>query len=300
MKYLNFGSLNMDHVYRVHHAVEPGETAFALSHEVFCGGKGLNQSVAAARAGGEVYHAGRIGADGAALTQMLRDSGVDVSLVAVDPDGFTGSAFIQVAHTGQNSILVSPNANVQIAPEALDAALAGFGAGDLLILQNETNITSSAISAAKARGMQVCLNAAPMTDAVQEMPLEALDMLIVNETEGAALAGSTDVQTILDILCARCPNAIVVVTLGSDGAWARRGAETVYQPVFAVKAVDTTGAGDTFVGYFCVLIGQGASLKEALRIASAASALGVTKNGAAVSIPTMAQVQEALPNLKEK
>lgn len=293
MKILNFGSLNYDKVYHVEHFARAGETILARDHAEFLGGKGLNQSVALARAGAHVYHAGAVGADGARLRAQLEAAGVDTSCLAC-LDTVSGHAVIQLCG-GQNSIIVYGGANQQVTKEYLDAVLAGFGPGDLLLLQNETACVAHAMRGAKARGMQVAFNASPITDALFDYPLELVDHFLINEIEGLALAGpgEADFAAILDRLSARYQGA-VILTVGAAGAYYRKGGETYHAGIFDVPVVDTTGAGDTFCGFFLAAAAKGLSPGEALRTASAASSLAVSREGAANSIPTWDEVQRFL------
>ena len=157
MKILNFGSLNLDYVYRVAHSVQPGETIASSGMETFCGGKGLNQSVALARAGAEVYHAGRVGEDGQLLIETCRQSGVHTELI-LQTNGKSGHTIIQVDDNGQNSILLAGGANRRITEQDVETALRAFGAGDLLLLQNEISCLPVLIERAYEKGMRVVLN----------------------------------------------------------------------------------------------------------------------------------------------
>lgn len=293
MRILNFGSLNIDYVYQVDHFVQPGETMSALSLQINCGGKGLNQSVALARAGAETWHAGLIGAEGRFLREALERAGVRTDLVE-ETAGSTGHAIIQVDRTGQNSILLHDGANGQITPAFAERVLAGFSAGDAVLVQNETSCVGEIIRRAARRGMRVALNAAPANEKLSDLPMEDVEWLLVNEVEGAYLVGTEDPEKILDVLTARYPAMTVVLTLGSRGSAAARGEERVRIPARPVRAVDTTGAGDTFTGYFLCRILEGGTLEEAMSTASAAGALAVTRPGAAASVPSRAEVLAAL------
>ena len=190
-KILNIGSLNLDYVYAVPHFVTAGETLLSGRRDVFPGGKGLNQTVAAARAGAEVLHGGAVGADGDMLLDLLRDAGADVSAVAwVDVP--TGHAVIQVNPQGENAILILGGANRAVTAETVGIALEKVGPGDILLLQNEINGLDYIIRRAYEKGLRIFFNPAPMEDAVKDLPLELLDTLIVNEGEGKALAGDMD------------------------------------------------------------------------------------------------------------
>ena len=214
MRILNFGSLNIDYVYQVDHFVQPGETMSAQSLRIQCGGKGLNQSVALARAGVETWHAGLIGPEGRFLRETLDQAGVRTQFVE-ERDGSTGHAIIQVAPDGQNSILLHDGANGRVTPDFVAAVLAHFGPGDALLLQNETSATADIIQEAVRRGLRVAMNAAPANEKLAGLPLERLTWLLVNEVEGAFLAGTEDPEAILDTLTARYPETTVVLTLGA-------------------------------------------------------------------------------------
>lgn len=286
MRALNIGSLNIDYVYRVDHFVQPGETLHAASLQAGCGGKGLNQSVALAQAGVETWHAGLIGPEGAFLRDKLASFGVQTELVREVGEP-TGHAIIQVDSAGQNSILLYGGANRRLTEEFVDEALAGFGPGDWLLAQNETACVGYAVAQAKRRGLRTALNAAPADRALREMPLELLDLLFVNEVEGAFLAGTEAPEEIAAVLTERYPETTLVLTLGEGGALAaRRGRETVRATAFRVPAVDTTAAGDTFTGFFLRGVLDGWPPEDCLRLAAAASAIAVTRRGAADSVPS--------------
>lgn len=293
MRILNFGSLNVDHTYRVDRFVQPGETKASLSVTTGAGGKGLNQSVALAMAGAEVCHAGLLGQGGAFLRRTLEDAGVDCRYLA-ETDAPNGHAIIQLDAAGQNCILLCAGTNHLLTEELVDRVLAQFSAGDILLLQNETNLLPYLIERAAARGLQVAFNAAPMTDAVKTYPLEKLRWLFVNETEGAALCGQTDPAKIAGALAARYPGLALVLTLGADGVLYREGELELFVPARRVEAVDTTAAGDTFTGFFLAAIADGADAAYALTFATAASALAVQRPGASASIPSLEEVLKAL------
>ena len=269
MRVVNFGSLNIDYVYRVDHFVRPGETMSAKSLQVQCGGKGLNQSVALARAGVETWHAGLIGPEGRFLKETLDRAGVHTRFVE-ETAGSTGHAIIQVDSTGQNSILLHDGANGRLTPEFVTAVLDQFSAGDAVLLQNETSCAGDILREAARRGMRVAMNAAPANETLHGLPLETLSWLLVNEVEGAFLAGTEEPEAILDTLAERYPDTTVVLTLGEQGAAAARGSLRARVPARQTTVVDTTAAGDTFTGYFLRRALEGASLEEALTLAAAA------------------------------
>ena len=286
-KILNIGSLNLDYVYAVPHFVEAGETLLSSRRDVFPGGKGLNQTVAAARAGAKVYHGGAVGGDGNMLLALLRDVGADVSAVA-RVDVPTGHAIIQVSPQGENAILILGGANRAVSEETVTAALEKVDPGDILLLQNEINGLDLIIRRAARKGLRILFNPAPMEASVKDLPLELLDTLIVNEGEGRALAGD------MDALKAAYPDQKILLTQGSRGASLWTGSEFLFQPAFPVKAVDTTAAGDCFLGYYAAALSEGLPYARALQLATAASALAVQKQGAAPSIPLRAEVEAFL------
>lgn len=290
-KILNIGSLNLDYVYAVPHFVAAGETLLATRRDVFAGGKGLNQTVAAARAGAQVFHGGAVGADGDMLLDLLRDAGADVSAVS-RVDVPTGHAIIEVNPHGENSIIILGGANRAVSPETVEAALAKVDAGDILLLQNEINGLDAIIRRAAKKGLRILFNPAPMEAAVKELPLQLLDTLIVNEGEGRALGGD------MDALRAAYPHQKILLTQGSRGASLWTGSELLFQPAFPVKAVDTTAAGDCFLGYYAAALAENLPYADALRLASAASALAVQRQGAAPSIPIRREVEAFLKGIK--
>ena len=291
MKVLNFGSLNIDTVFTVPHVAAPGKSLSVPDPEIHAGGKGLNQSIAAARAGAQVFHAGCVGNDGDFLLRLLAQDGIDTSLVRKNPSSRSGGAIIQVEPDGRNTMLIYGGANRQISEEQMQTVLRFFTAGDILMLQNETNLTASILNYAAQKGMRIVYNPSPVTKELFAIPYSLVDLLIVNEDEAAALTnGIFPPEESLLRLRRQCPNTIVL-TLGQRGAYALSANETYYQPVFPVEAVDTTGAGDTFAGYLVASLARGDTLPFAMRIAAAASALAVTRHGAAVSIPKRSDVE---------
>ena len=295
-KILCFGSLNMDYTYRVPHFVRAGETLAASEVQTFCGGKRLNQSIALAKAGGNVYHAGSIGTDGTFLLDALKHANIDTELVTVLHEEKTGHAIIQNTPDGENCILLFSGANQRITTKQIDLALERFDSGDLLVLQNEINQIPYLIRKAKAKGMTVAFTPAPMHEEVSGYPLEETDYILLNETEARALTAAERNETLsandlADKLCKAYPSVRFVLTLGAAGAFYTHQQTLIYQPAFSVKAVDTTAAGDTFAGYFLQSVTSGQSPKEALAIAAKAAAVCVTRRGASCSIPDREEVE---------
>ncbi|MCO6431476.1 MAG: ribokinase [Deltaproteobacteria bacterium] len=286
----NIGSLNIDLVYRVPHFVQPGETLASLSFQRFAGGKGLNQSVALSKAGASVSHIGCTGSDGEFLVQFLREAGVDCSAIH-KVDLPTGHAIIQVNDAGENCIILFGGANETLSDHLIDRSLSQFGSGDIVLLQNETSGVRRGIECGKQRGLQVAFNPAPCTPELANLPLHLLDYLIVNRTEAEMLSGENDPENALKRLRKMAPASTIVLTQGGDGALlADSAGRQLLQTAFKVDAVDTTAAGDTFIGYFLAALTEGETPSKALELASKASAICVTKPGAAPSIPTRDEV----------
>lgn len=294
MKILCLGSLNLDFVYNVDHFVQAGETIAALERNQFCGGKGSNQAISLARAGANVFMAGRIGKDGDVLRERLVANGADVSLLEVDDEIPTGHAIIEVDPSGQNCIIICGGANRTIDEAFIDRALEGFGASDIILLQNEISGLDYAIKRATEKGIGVALNPSPLDDALKNSPaLDDVDWFIINELEGCELTGETEPEAICKAMRSKYPKCIVVLTLGVDGVMYYDGSNAFAQAAYDVKPVDTTGAGDAFTGFFLAGIGDGLTVPAALKLASKAAAISVTRPGAADSIPSRAEVDAA-------
>lgn len=290
MKIVNYGSLNIDYTFQVEEIARPGQTIGAKSVSRFPGGKGMNQSLALARAGVPVYHAGSIGTDGLFLRELLEKDGVDCRCLRVRKDVGTGSAFIQVDRQGQNCIVLSGGANRANTEDDVRQVLSQFSAGDWILLQNEISCVNSIIRMAWEKGMRVIFNPSPMTDAVLDYDLEKISLFLVNEDEGAHITGRQDAEEILRVMTKAYPNAEVILTLGAQGAVWSDGVRVIRQPACRVQAVDTTGAGDTFTGYVLAGLSRGQSMEESLAAATKASAIMVTRRGAASAIPYRAEV----------
>ena len=296
MKVLCFGSLNIDYTYKVPHFVKKGETLASERLQVFGGGKGLNQSVALAKAGTEVYHAGSIGQDGTFLLDMLKDAGANTDFVKILDTVRTGNAIIQNDKSGDNCIILYGGANQAITREQEDEVMSHFESGDYLVLQNEINELGYIVEKAHEKGMIIVLNPSPMNEKILALPLDVINYFILNEVEAAQILGKEDKgeeswEQIADDLLKKFPQATIVLTMGSEGSVFKNQKETVCQSIYKVQAVDTTAAGDTFSGYFIGGILGGLSAKEAMDQASKASAIAVTRKGAAPSIPLLAEVQ---------
>jgi ribokinase len=295
---LNYGSLNIDMTYAVDKIVQPGQTISSKSLRVCYGGKGFNQSIALAKAGATVYHAGKVGSGGQILIDKLKENNVDTSGIIIS-EWPNGHALIQVDSKGENSIILYGGSNMKIEKEEIDQVLSHFKKGDMLLLQNEINDIPAIIRRAKGIGMKIAINLAPITVDSLDYPLELVDLLIVNETEGAELTGFKSPTHIVDRLADRYRSSIVVLTLGADGVILSYGGKTFRQPAYLVETIDTTSAGDTFIGYYVESVESGKTPEEAADWAQKASALCVSKAGSSDSIPNRESVLKANLTLRD-
>lgn len=284
MRVLNIGSMNLDYVYHVDHILAPGETEAAHSRETFLGGKGMNQSCALAKAGAQVYHAGRIGADGQAFLAACKEYGIDTAHIQT-VDVPTGHTVIQIDNSGQNCILLFGGANRSFTEAAIDEILSHFTSNDLLLLQNEINLLDYVVEHAYQKGMAIALNPSPFDDNLKTVDMGKISLFLLNEVEGFQMTGRRQAEEILNDLLLRYPNAKIVLTLGKDGAVYADRENRYYQPIFPVKAVDTTAAGDTFTGYFLAGWMEGMAIPDVLRMSAKASAIAVSRKGAVPAIP---------------
>ncbi len=293
MKVLNFGSCNIDKVYSVDHITVCGETNHAATLEIFPGGKGLNQSVALARTAERVYHAGCIGRDGEFLREILEENQVDVTYLNTIEE-VTGHAVIQLDNDAENCIIIYGGANRAITTEYIDTVLEDFEAGDMLVLQNEISNVDYLIEKAYKKGMEIALNPSPIDNIILSIDLTKITYLLLNETEGKAYKETENAEELLTYMTEAYPNLHILLTLGKRGSVYAYQKVRYTQEIFPVNAVDTTGAGDTYSGFFLGQICNGVSPAEAMRIASGASALAVSRKGASSSIPTLDEVKELL------
>ncbi len=300
MRILNFGSLNIDTVYQVEHFVRAGETLASQHREQFPGGKGLNQSLALAKAGANVFHAGKIGADGIFLKELLEQWGINTDFIQICDDLPSGHAVIQVTPKGENGILLFHGANGSITEQMIQQVLEPFGPGDWLLLQNEINGLPQLLRFAHEKGLQIALNPSPITDTVRNAALELTDCLIFNEIEGQELSGVSTPTEILTRLHRDLQIPTLLLTLGKDGAILSEKGKQTFQPIFSVPTVDTTAAGDTFTGYFLANYINHLSPDFCLETAAVAAALAVSRKGAAPSIPTAKEVKEAQKQFRQQ
>ncbi len=284
MKILNFGSCNIDFVYNLDHIVSIGETEESNVLAEFPGGKGLNQSIALARAGADVYHAGCIGNDGEMLYLLMKENNIDVSNVK-RVDERNGHAIIQVSKKGENSIFLYPGSNYMITKEFVNSVLSGFSKGDIIVLQNEINMVDYIVKEAYKKEMTIVFNPSPCNEKIKEIDFSCIDYLLFNEVEGEMLSNENEPKKIISYFNENYPHLKGVLTLGKSGSVFFDKKTQIFQPAFVSETVDTTAAGDTFTGYFIANIEKGETIEKSLKIASLAAAISVSKKGASPSIP---------------
>ncbi len=292
---LNYGSINIDHVYQVRQIAAPGQTVSSEGYQIFAGGKGANQSMALARAGARVKHAGKIGEEGRWVLEKLAAAGVDISLTEIG-EGAGGHAIIQVEAQGENSIVIHGGANREIDRVHIDAVFSEAKDCDWLLLQNEISNVDEIMQRASTAGMRIAFNPAPMQESVLEYPLDLVDLLVLNESEAKSLAENEDLDNAANIINERYRRTTSIVTLGAAGVLYFEAGEICRVSSPRVSAVDSTGAGDTFVGYLLTEYAGGKALGAAIKFAAAAAALSVTQAGAMDSIPARQQVKRFLEN----
>lgn len=291
MTIFNLGSINADHIYNVPHLPKPGETLSATGFITGLGGKGINQSVAAAFAGSKVIHIGAVGSDGGWAVAQISGYGIDAQYIST-VDTPTGHAIVNVDQVGENAIVLFSGANSRQNIDHIRGALNDAKPGDILLLQNETTLQAEAAQIAHERGMKVIYSAAPFSVEAIKLVLGNASILVMNKIESEQLCAGLETN-LMDL-----PVSGVVVTKGSDGAdWINPDTgETSHVDSFPVTAIDTTAAGDTFTGYFAAGIDQGLGVEDAMMLGSAAAAIKVTRKGTADAIPARAEVDVFLKN----
>lgn len=300
MKILNFGSINIDKVYSVQDFVRAGETISSTDYNEYPGGKGLNQSIAMARAGLDVYHAGKIGNDGLWIKELMEKERIHTKYVGIS-EKKTGHAIIQVSNTGENSIIIEGGANRDFSEIEMKEVIEDFNKGDFLILQNELNNTKELIDLAYEKGMKIVFNPSPITEVINEIDLNKIDYLVMNEMETFSVSKQTRLEketlekTILEKainnLLLNYKNLNLVITLGENGVEYHDMNNHYKQDAIKTRVVDTTAAGDTFLGYFVATLIKTNNVKQALETASKAASIAVSKHGAADSIPSLEEVE---------
>lgn len=306
-KILVIGSLNMDLVIHVPRVPGDGETILGTEFHQFHGGKGANQAVAAARQGGEVLMAGRVGADSFGKEQIgaLEKEGIATDHLLIDEELPSGVASIIIDGRGGNRIMVAPGANGAVSTRDIEALVPMMAQCSCVVLQLEIPLETviEAIRAANSQGAKVILNPAP----AQELPADIYQYITVitpNESEATLLTGVevkdlSSARRAAQVLLERGVLA-VVITLGSQGVYGLTLAGEFHYPAHQVQVVDTVAAGDTFTGALAALVGEGRSLMEAAEYANAAAALAVTRHGAQPSIPTRQEVLQFLEQARRK
>ncbi len=295
---LNFGSINIDYVYRLKTLPQAGETLSCQGFARFLGGKGINQSIAIARAGGAVKHIGAVGADGAFALAQIADMGLDTNDIRVT-DTATGHAVICLDTQGENHIIIHAGANAELTRDQINNALDTNANANpkpppnsqWVVIQNETNLTEYIAKSAKQRGLSLAYSAAPFDATACQTILPYLDILAVNETEATALSHA--MQTPITEL--KIPT--LLITKGAMGAELWQNGACISVKGLPVKAIDTVGAGDTFFGSFIARLQNGETPQQALNYAATAAALQCTQKGAATAIPSQ---QTVLNLMKER
>ena len=293
MKYLVFGSLNVDYTYRVDQLVHKGETIKAHSEEISYGGKGFNQAIALSRASNSnnVYFAGCIGKDDTGHLDLLMKERINTDLIKRSKLS-TGKAVIQVDNDGNNAIVIYSGANYDITSSDIYRILSVFDEGDIIILQNEISGVNEIIDKAKAIGMTIIYNPSPYNEEVAKVDLSLVDYLFINEIEGAMMSGYSSAEEILEDIHRRYPLMKTVLTLGEKGSlYMDENGKVLIQSIYQTEAVDTTAAGDTYTGYF---IANLANIPYAMKAAAIASGIAVSIKGSSKSIPKQETVERVL------
>lgn len=289
MKILIYGSVNIDSIYKVQDIVKPGQTIKGSFEGKKAGGKGANQAFAVGMACNnryEVYFAGKADYEADFIFNKMKEVSINCDYVCKSSYG-TGSAIIQVSQEGQNSIIVCSNGNYHIEKDEIDNVFSNFEKGDCLILNAEINNVPYILEKSYEKGMIIFFNPSPCDQKLVYMPLEKASYLIFNEIEGSFFSGvKGSYKEIVDSLKKKYPNSKIVLTMGKDGCYC----DDIYVPAYKVNAVDTTGCGDTFLGFFATEIISGNSIENSLKIANKAASIAATRLGAMTSIPSYSEV----------
>lgn len=291
MKVLFYSSINIDTTFHLDHIVKEGETESSSSVTIGAGGKGSNQSAAFAKALDKntdikVYFAGKCSKDGDFIVEKLRNLGINTDYIFPSSCG-TGQAIIQVDRQGKNSIVLYGGGNQAIEKSEIDKTLESFSAGDVLFINCEINNLSYIVDSAFKKGMKIILNPSPVNQALYSIDMNKISSLILNEIEAIALCGSDNIEKV----CEKYPDCEIVLTLGSKGSMYGYKNERYICPACKVKAVDTTGAGDTYMGFYYAQRLCGNKVEDALSIAAKASAIAVSRPGAMDSIPFIEEIK---------
>lgn len=295
MKVLVFGSINIDRTFTLPRFLIQGETICSSSLSISAGGKGANQAVAIRKAGVETQLAATIGEDGIWIKDILSSFLVDTSLINVKKDTYTGSATILLDEKKCSSIILYGGANRENSTDYIMSVLSQYEKGDWIVLENEINNLDIIINEASDRGIKICLNPSPFEDNLFSLPLEKIDLLILNEVEMSLLLKREILDNIPSykesIIQAgeKFPSADILLTLGDKGSIykEKRSEKTIYTPALKTNCVDTTACGDTFLGYFLALSIKNVDLNKRLELATKASSFTATRPGAMESIPVI-------------
>lgn len=298
MKVLSFGSLNIDYVYSVPHFITRGETLATHSLNTYSGGKGLNQSIALSKAGLNVFHAGAIGDEGLFLLEELKNANVNIDFIELLKDTRTGHTIIQKSDDGDNCILLYGGANQKITKKKIDETIKNFSNEDALVIQNEISELSYLVERAKAQKMIIAFNPSPMENNILSL-FNYADYILLNEVEAGQflkkdISNEKNPEEIVKQLREKLPSTKIVLTLGTQGSIYSDNNIIFRQEAVKAKAVDTTAAGDTFTGFFLAGIFTGKSPEWSMKYAANASAIAVTRHGAAPSIPSKEEVLKKL------
>lgn len=297
MKFLNFGSINIDHTYSLPHFVQAGETISSTNFKKNIGGKGLNQSVAMAKAGLEIYHAGVISnQEKEFIFNEINKFNIKTDYIKFS-DNPNGHAIIQVEESGQNCIILYSGTNSEITKDYIDDVFENFEKDDFCILQNEISNLEYIFKKCSEKEIKIIFNPSPWTDNLKELFNFPIEYILVNEVEASQISGFKNVEKSLDYFKNNYPNMKVVLTLGKDGVIYQDNKQKISHPIFDIDVVDTTAAGDTFTGYFIYGIYNNMPIKEILKLCSAASAIAVSRKGATCSIPLKYEVDNFLKNI---
>lgn len=294
MSVLVFGSVNIDRSFRLPHWIECGETISSLSLSIQAGGKGANQAASIAKAGGDVYLASTIGTDGLWIKEKLESYGVNTSLMCVKEETVTGTATILLDEKGRNSIVLYGGGNRENSEEYINSVFSHFKEGDWLVIENEINNLQLIIEKAYEKKMKICFNPSPFEDELISLDWTRIDLIVVNEVEIMQLMkgekGSW--KEILRRAQTLYPDASILLTLGEEGSMflENKSGKILFMPIVKTNTIDTTGAGDTFLGYFLSSVISGTGAVDALKRASLASSIAVSRAGAMDSIPSKDEV----------
>jgi ribokinase len=256
---------------------------------MYAGGKGANQSIGIARAGGEVAHVGKVGYDGLWMIENMKQDGIDTSNIFSSTKA-TGHAIVLVDKFGQNQIVIYGGTNLEITRDEIDTVIGNCCDGDLVLLQNEINNNEYIIKCAADAGLQIIFNPAPMSNDVFSLDLDCIDMFIINQGEGQVLSGESETDKIVEAILQKFKKSKVVLTLAEKGALYADADRQIRVPGCNVDVVDTTGAGDTFIGYLIAFMQKGYPIEMCLDTANRAAAISVTRKGASTSIPLIREV----------